>query len=327
MEQVVETTSTPTQPDQQSTVEQSQSSHSIGVQENADLVEQSSSAQELEQKMEEANLSEKQKAALRKKYQLKVNNQVREVEVDLSDDEQIKKYLQKALAADEKFQQAAEMRKIMENIILTLKKDPLAVLSHPDINVDVKQLAEMILAKEIEEQQKSPEQKRIEELERALKEKEEQAKRAEEEKRRIEMAKLEQEIFEDINRQIIEGLQKSSLPKSPYVVKRIADTMLSAINMGYHDVSIEQIIPFVEKQIYSELNAIFETAPEDILPSLLEKFAGKKNLDRYRKSVINKLKTKPIEKVKVEDVAAPKNNKSNPEPKDVLDISDLLRAR
>lgn len=293
---------------------------------NGQLTSEASSKEELEKKMEDAGLSEKEKASLRKKFQLKVNNKVKDVEIDLGNEEEVKKYLQKAIAADEKFQEAAMTKKQMEALVMALKTNPLAVLSHPELGVNVKQLAEMILAKEIEEAQKSPEQKRIEELERALKEKEEKERLLEEQRRAAEIERMEQEIAINLDKEITEALKNSSLPKSPYVVKRIADAMYSAIEMGYTDIPVSKIIPFVEQQIYGELQQLFDSSPEDILPSLLERFAGKKNLERYRKSILSKIKAKPIEKPKIEDTGA-KSAEVEEKDKKVLDVKNLMSLR
>src|ERR1700679_161957 len=52
----------------------------------------------------------KKAEANRKKYDLKVNGKSRSVELDISDDKAVTDYLQKALASDEKFQEAATLR-------------------------------------------------------------------------------------------------------------------------------------------------------------------------------------------------------------------------
>lgn len=288
-----------------------------------DILNSSSSEKELEQNMKDAGLSEKEKASLRKKFQLKVNNKIKDVEIDLGNEEEVKKYLQKALAADEKFAQAAQTQKMMEALIVALKTDPIAVLSHPDLGVDVKKLAEMILTKELEDAQKTPEQKRIEELERILKEKEEKERMLEEQRKMAELDKLEKEIMVSLEKDIDEALKSSSLPKSPYVVKRLASTLLDAIELGYTDVTVKQILPFVEQQIYSELQQIFDVSPDTVLPSLLEKFAGKKNLDRYRKSILSKLKAKPVEKPKIDDLGK-KSTDNDKSAEKSIDIRELM---
>jgi hypothetical protein len=234
---------------------------------------------------------------LKKKYNLKVNNKVKELELDLGNDAEVQKYLQKALAADEKFEEAANIKKGFAQLIEQIKTNPLAILSHPDIGVDIKALATQVLAQEMEDMEKSPEQKRIEELERKLLEREEYDKKAEEEKRQAEMSRMEAEAVEELDSQITQALDKSELPRSPYVVKRIADTMLNAMRMGYNDVTVDQIMPFVEEQVVSEIQALFDAAPEQTSRKLMEKFVGKKNLDRYRKSGISKPKPTTLNSV------------------------------
>lgn len=228
---------------------------------------------------------------LRRKYNLKVNNKVKEVELDLSNDEEVQKYLQKALAAEEKFQEAASVRKQAEQLVNALKTNPLAVLMHPELGLDVKALAQQVLTQEIEDMQKSPEQKRIEELERALKDREEKERVLEEEKRQAEMNRIQEEAFQELDSQITSALSKSELPKSPYVVKRIADAMIEAVNMGYKDITVEQIMPFVEESITTEFQRMFDEAPEQTAEKLMEKLVGKKNLDRYRKTKVARVKS------------------------------------
>ncbi|MEO0271685.1 MAG: hypothetical protein ABIM30_01175 [candidate division WOR-3 bacterium] len=277
----------------------------------------------LEAEMEKAGLSEAEKRSLRKKFQLKVNNKIKDIEVDLGNEEEVKKYLQKALAADEKFQESAQIRKAMENLILALKSDPLSVLTHPDLGINVKDLAEMVLAKEIEESQKSPEQKKIEELEKMLREKEEMAKRLEEEKYAAELQKLEQQIYEDLNKQIIDALSNSNLPKSPRVIKRIGSVMRDAILQGYENVTVKDIIPYVEQQFYQEVMDVLESVGDDKLPSMLEKVVGKKNLDRYRKAIVGKIKAKVPDKPNlVETKKDATESKSNVQP---MTIRDLMK--
>jgi hypothetical protein len=286
-----------------------------------DSQEQQESAQEAEKQQEEAE--KKAEQALRKKYSLKVNNKVKDIELDLSNDAEIQKYLQKALAADEKFQEAANIKKGFAALIEQIKTNPLAILTHPDIGVDVKALATQVLAKEMEELEKSPEQKRIEELERKLKEKEEYEKKLEEERRQAELAKLEEEAVAELDMQITQALEKSDLPKSPYVVKRIADTMYNAMRLGYSDVTVEQIMPYVEEQITSELQALFDAAPDQTAKKLMEKFVGKKNLDRVRKASLAKAKPTSIKSVP-DTGAVPKEKGDKKEEIETISVKNLL---
>lgn len=253
----------------------------------------------------------KAEAAAKKKYALKVNNQMREVELDINDDSQVQKYLQKALAADQKFEEAATVRKQAEQLLQVIKTNPLAILTHPDIGVDVKALAQQVLNDELEDMKKSPEQKRIEELEKALKSKEDREKQLEEEKRQAEMARIQEEAYQQLDDQISTALAKTELPKSAYVVKRITDAMIDAVNMGYADVTVEQIMPFVEQQMVEEFQKMFDEAPEQTATKLMEKFVGKKNMTKYRATKVEKMKKAAAASTKVVDTGA----KGKPEAK------------
>ncbi len=243
---------------------------------------------------EEVEAVEEAPKSTRRKFSFQVNNKMRDLEVDPNNEEEIKGYLQKAMAADEKFQEAAMMRKAVEELVRELKTNPKAVLAHEAIGLNLKEFAQQIINEEMEELEKSPEQKKIEEMERKLRDYEEEKTRLSKEKEEAERAAMRQEQLEQLDNQISDALQKSDLPKSPYVVKRIADTMYEAVKMGYTDVTVDQILPFVEEQITGELNRLFEAAPEQTASKLMEKWVGKSNLDRYRKGKVAKMK-KPTE--------------------------------
>lgn len=229
----------------------------------------------------------KQDASSKKKYDVKVNNKSKSVELDWSNDEEVKNYLSKAMAADEKFQEAAQTRKQAEQLIQMLMNDPLSVLKHPDLGIDVKKLAEQVLNAEIEEMNKTPEQKQLEEMERKLKAYEEEKKTLEEQKRQSEIERLQMEAIQSLDEQVTQALQKTSLPKSPYVVKRIADVAIEAMNMGYDNVSIEQVMPYVEEQLQLEIKEMFGAMPDEVM----EKLLGKGRLDTYRKAKVSKAKS------------------------------------
>lgn len=282
---------------------------------NGEDLEQEASAESKESADKEEKASKKETKAEKeikkalKKYELTVNGKKKSIEVDFDNDEDVKKYLSKAMAADEKFEEAAMTRKQAEQLVMALKQNPLSILRHPELGLDVKALATQILNQELDEMQKTPEQRKLEELENQLKEREETLKRIEEEKRQAEMSKLQAEAYQQIDDDITEALSNSDLPKSPYVVKRIADAMIEAVNLGHEDVRVTDIMPYVEQQILSEIQAMFEAKPAETM----EKIIGKKNLDTYRKSKLSKSKSKPVETAqRVKDTGA----KDKPSEKD-----------
>ncbi len=254
------------------------------------------SAEELEGEQPEAPAEEKkpEPPPTKRKIAAKVNNKVREVEVDLSNEQEIQRYIQRALAADEKFEEAAAMRKAVGELMQELKTNPKAILAHESIGLNLREFAQQILEQELEEMEKSPEQKKLEEMERKLKAYEEEKVKLAREKEEAERARRNEEALMELDQQISDALSKSELPKSPYIVKRIADTMSTAVELGYLDVTVEQIMPFVEQQVSGELSRLFEEAPEATATKLMERLVGKKSLDRYRSQKVAKVR-KPAE--------------------------------
>jgi len=222
----------------------------------------------------------------KKKYNLKVNGKDKDFEIDLSNDDEVRKYLQRAVASDEKFQEAAMTRKQMEYLVDQLRTNPLGVLQHEALGINVKELAQKVMEQELEDLSKSPEQKRIEELEKKLKGKEEREKTLEDEKRQEQMSRLEAQQSQALDDSISAAISNTSLPKSPYTVKRVVDTMINAIEMGYDGVTAEQVMPFVEEQIMAEIQRMFESSPDEVM----EKLVSKKRLDGYRKARVSKSK-------------------------------------
>jgi len=252
----------------------------------------------------EETAKEAKKAANKRKFNLKVNGKNKEIDLDMDNNEEIEKYLQKAMAADEKFQEAAMTRKQAEQLVEMLRTNPKAILRHPELGIDIQKLAHEIINEQIEDMSKSPEQKRLEEMEAKLKEYEQEKTKLENEKREAEIAKLEQQAFQQLDDQISDALSTSTLPKSPYVVKRITDAMIEAVGLGYLDVTAQQVMPYVEEQLTGEIQKLFEQAPDEVM----EKLTGKDRLDKYRKARVAKAKAKPIETAKqVKDSGAAKS--------------------
>lgn len=268
---------------------------------------------------EAAKVQEEQRKALgKKRVPLKVNGRDMEYEVDLDNDEELAKYLQKAMAADEKFQEAASIRKQMQQFVNALKSDPLSILSHPELGINIKDLAERVINNELEDLQKSPEQKRLEQLERDLKDREDKLKTVEEQKREAELARLEEQAFQELDRDIDEALKTTSLPKSAYVMKRIADTLINANELGYTEISVKDIMPYVEQTMEQELQEMFGRMPEEVIERLMGQ-----NLDRVRRSKI--AKAKKVAPSVQETAAATKGKSQEEAPKQKIKMKDFFR--
>jgi hypothetical protein len=283
------------------------------VEEGAELEAEAEGEPELEAKAEPAST--------RRKYTPKVNGRQLEVELDPNNEEEVLKYIQKAMAADEKFQEAASLRKNVEMLVSQLKSNPRDILSHPELGIDLKKFAQDILNEEIEEMKKTPEQKELEKLRKELEGKTKREQQLEEEKRQAEMSRLQEQAFKQFDDELTDALSSTNLPKSPYVVKRIADTLIEAVNMGYEDATVKDIMPIVEKQIQGELQKMFEVMPEEVMEQLI----GQQNLSRLRKSRISKMKQQPVTTAKqIKDTGKSAKSQENDKKEDKVKFSDLF---
>lgn len=285
--------------------------------EGADLEASQEQEDEAKPEIKEVKGTKKEEASNIKTFKIKANGKTKEIKLDMSKDADIQKYLELAEGSREKFEEAASLRKQVESLVKELKSNPLAILRNKELGLDVKKLATQILEDELKEMEMTPEQKKLAEMERQLKEYEEEKKRISEEKKSAELEKARMQAMQQFDDEVTEALSSSKLPKSPYVVKRISDTLLEVYNMTdeegnpmYPEATVKDILPYVEEQINNEIKALFEVAPDDVLESML----GKGRLDKMRKNRIAKAKQtapkiqetgKPVETKKEEDQKIP----------------------
>jgi hypothetical protein len=225
---------------------------------------------------------------LKKKYALTVDGKSEDLELDLGNDEEVKKYLQKAKAADKRFQEAAEVRKAAMEFIEQLRKNPKRVLSDPNIGIDVKKFAEEILNEEIQEMEKSPEQREREKLQRELDELRQQAKDKEEAAKKAEFERMQADQERFLETEISSALDIGGLPKTPRTVKAMAEMMMIALENNI-DLSPKDIAPIVKNTTLSEFKDIVSSLSDD----QLEDFLGKEVIGRLRKKSVAKAKAVP----------------------------------
>jgi hypothetical protein len=266
-------------------VESSEQSNQSQAESSAEGSSVEAAAEQLQEAVENGEISQKEANKLIKKFQLKVDGKTVEREVDLSDEDYIKQMLQLAEVSKSRMSETANIKKAFQSEMGRLKQDPWAVMK--DLGLDPDELAEMRIQQRIEEMKKSPEQVAQEKIQKELQEAREEAKKLKEEKEQLEMSKLQEQAAVQLEEEIMGALDgHRTLPKSQYVVKRIADSMLWAMNNGFGDVSAEDVVPLVEKEMRDELNRFMDEMPED----LMEKYIGQRNIDRLRKRRVSAAK-------------------------------------
>lgn len=188
----------------------------------------------------------------------KLKGKVNGREVEWTEEEAIRR-AQLAESADQKFQEAAKTRKQMEEFVRQLKADPLSVLTHPELGIDFKNIAEQYLGRELQRELLTPEQRELEDLREFRRTQEEQA----EQQRQQQMTETQQREFQvlqqraaaEYDNKITEVLQQSNLPKTPRTVKRVAEMLYNALEKGY-ELDVNTAVDMVRGDFTSDLTEL-----------------------------------------------------------------------
>jgi hypothetical protein len=136
---------------------------------------------------------------------------------------------QKELASGKRFSEASLTRRQMLSLMNALKTDPMSVLGHPSLNHNVRKIVEDWLAEQIEYETLDPKEKELRDAKRILKEKEETERRSKEDNERKEIEALQGQYVQSYQKEIVEAIESSGLPKSTETVARIAYYLKEAL--------------------------------------------------------------------------------------------------
>lgn len=212
---------------------------------------------------------------------------------EIPDTKEAREYMQNKLSKDRlgtaKAQESANQQKMMQQFFSDLRKDPRKVLSDPNVGVDLKKIAVQLIEEEIENSKKSPDQLEREKLQKELQSIKEEREREKEDFNTRELARLEQQEYERYDNLITQAIDKTDLPKSPYIVKKMADYMLLGLQNNI-DVAPEDVLPLVREEMQNDLRDMFAVMPEEVIESIV----GKDVINRIRKKNLQKAKAGPV---------------------------------
>lgn len=215
------------------------------------------------------------------KIKTKINGEEKEEELSVED---ITKNYQKYKAADQKFSEAARLRKEAEYTLRYLKENPAEVLEKLGLNVT--ELAENHIAEIIKMESMTSEQR---EAHKIIKENERLKKLNEQseltQKHQI-IAQKTQEVYEKINAEIIDVLKESKLPKKPFVVARIASLLKAQVGKP-EKLSTKQIVEGIKKQDAEYTREILKEMDGEDIAEIL----GAEIVDKVRKHNVSKFKS------------------------------------
>lgn len=219
-----------------------------------------------------------------RKMKLKVNG--KDVEMD---EAEVIRRAQLASGADEKFREASDLRKQATQLVEALRANPLDVLGK--LGVDVREFTESYLAKELQREMLSPEQRELQELREWRQQQQAQHEASQKEQmtraQQQEMAKLQQRAAQEYDTKITEVLSQSNVPKTAYTVKRVAELLMGALQKGY-DLDVNTAVDMVREGYTTDLQSMVGGLDGEPLV----KFLGPELLKKLRKHDLAQLKAK-----------------------------------
>lgn len=245
-----------------------------------------------------------------KKLKLKFNGKDIEEDLPFEIEEQHAEWLakqrQKAMLADHKSREYSQLENEVGAFIQQLRDPKTAkkALMNPAIGMDIKQLAAEILQEEIERSQKTPEQLRAEEAEARLQELMEEREQEKKDHEARELERLTEREYERYDNLMSSALESSDLPQSPYVVKKMTELMILAVENGI-DIDPKDVIPMIRDEIHSDIQQMFGKMPAE----LIEQVLGKDTLGKLKNHRKASIKPPVPVKTAVKDVAQTKEEK------------------
>lgn len=253
---------------------------------------------------------------LTKKLKLKVDGNEFDEELPFEVDENnkehvdfLKRHLQMSKAASKRMAETSKIRKEAEQFLQMLQNDPMSVLSNERIMGEkrFREIAENYLAKQLEEQMLSPEEKHQRDMQERLRKYEEAEKKQKEESEAAEMQKLQDHYAQQIEKTITTALESSNLPKNTFTVARMASLLKKNLDHGL-ELEPSQLAQLVREDYQKELVSLIGSSnPEQILAIFGEDVALK-----IRKHDLAKLKNgtfQPKQSKQSQEVDQPKDEK------------------
>lgn len=245
-------------------------------------------------------VKKEEKKSNKKNLKLKVDGKEEDYELDLDNEEELRKNLQLSRVAQKRMAEMAAMKKDVTDLIQRLNKDPLSFLADAEngMGMNVEDLVKGYVEKRLADAEKSPEQLKAEANERKLQQimAEREAEKSERERERYE-SQLQGEIIKYDN-MITKTLENSEFKKpSPYIVKKMSDYLILGVENGI-DVTTDDLLPLVREEIQSEIKELINSAPEEVIDAMF----GKEIFNRMRKrNVANAKQAKPVHASAIKD--------------------------
>lgn len=251
-----------------------------------------------------------------KRLKLKVDGEEIEeelpFEVSPEQAEWLQKELQLARVANKRMQESADLRKKdmatqrdIESFIQALKTNPIEILEQ--MGIDTKDMSEKRLQEEIKKMEMTDEERRIAELQKELQDLKSKEEAAKKQMELQEQERLRNQYAAEYERDLLDAIDHSGLPKNPEVIQRLAQYMHSALKLGI-DLNFKDLIPLVQESLQNDMMSLLGSLPIEQIMKVL----GDDNISKIVGKKAHKLgKKAPITPKSIQDTGT-KKDKDDP---------------
>jgi hypothetical protein len=222
---------------------------------------------------------------LKKRLKIKVDGEEFEEEIDLADEEGLKRHLQMSKVAQKRMQEFSSLRKEVEDFVGAMKDPKQARAIMRELGLNERELAELIINDAIEESKKTPEQLAMEKIEQEKEKLRKELDAIKKEKEESELRAKQERFEKELENEMITAIDKAGVPVSPYMIKRTADFMSLALENNIK-LSPAEILPLVISEVKGDIKKLVADMPDEVL----EEYLTKDRLSNYRKKAIAKAK-------------------------------------
>lgn len=289
-----------------------------GTEQQPDTVENApeGSEEEAQEALEKAGAEDTGRTdeAGEKLYTVKVNGE----DIEVTEEELLKGY-RMAQASNQRFEEAAKLRKEVESIQELMKTNPAKAMEQ--LGLDPREFSEEYISRLLEEQMMTPEERKAAEMQRELEEyrsKERSEKERREQEEYEENTAKQAEVYRN---QIETAIAENGLKHTPATINRIVGYMEQAYNMGNTDVTAQDVIGQVKDEYYQDLREQAENLSVEDLTKVL----GDSIIKKIRQFDTSRLKNPKGETPKAQASSAkPKKRDDRNVKKEVQDFWNNL---
>lgn len=218
----------------------------------------------------------------KRKLKIKIDGMEEEIEMD---DDQLRREVQRARAADKRFQAASEMNKRATELFEKMKNPDGLIEAIKSLGYDPQQLAEGYLYDRLQYEAMTPEQKMIRELQEEKRLRDIKDKQMMQTQEQAKTKEVTDRLAKEIQADIMASLQSGGLPPTPDNIWRMGHKMRAHLERGI-DLPAKDAAALVMEDLRKEWRSTAKGMPAD---KLVEMF-GQEIADNIRKHDLSKIK-------------------------------------